>query len=90
MSQVGSYRLSAKDSDPESWRLIALGYTGTLVLSIWTRQFISGKKIPGDQVFCFFSCWRPQGLIFDQIHTNEEPSAPEGVDIFIAMVFASL
>lgn len=35
------------------------------------------KKIPGDQVFCLFSCWCPQGLIFDQIHTDEEPRAPD-------------
>lgn len=80
MSQVGSYRLSIKDQDPESCRLIAIGHTGT------HRK----KKIPGDQVFCFFSCWCPQGLIFDQIHTNEESSAPGGFDIFISMVSASL
>lgn len=47
------------------------------------------KKIPGDQVFCLFSCWCPQGFIFDQIHTDEEPRAPEGGDIFTAMVLAS-
>lgn len=46
------------------------------------------EKVPGDQILCLFSCWCPQGLILDQIHTNEEPSAPEGGNIFIAMVLA--
>lgn len=36
------------------------------------------KKIPGHQVISLFGCWCPCGLIFDQIHTNEEPSAPGG------------
>lgn len=75
---------------PRQLEAHCLGLLGSIELSIWGRQLISGKKIPGDQVFCLFSCWCPQGLIFDQIHTDEEPRAPEGGDIFTATVLASL
>lgn len=33
-------------------------------------------KVPGHQVGSLFGCWRPCGLIFNQIHTNEEPDTP--------------
>lgn len=34
------------------------------------------EKVPGHQVVSLFGGWCPCGLIFDQIHTNEEPDAP--------------
>lgn len=90
LSQVGCYRLSAKDWGPDNWRLIAIGYTGIHSAFYLGKAAYFRKNIPGDQIFCLFSCWCSQGLIFDQIHTDEEPRAPEGGDIFTAMVFASL
>lgn len=36
----------------------------------------SEEKIPGHHVIGLVSCWCPGCLIFDQVHTDEEPSAP--------------
>lgn len=49
---------------------------GELFPSQGRRNKLFQEKIPGHYIVSLFGCWHPCGLIFDQIHTNEEPNAP--------------
>lgn len=41
-----------------------------------TKATCFKEKIPGHHIVSLFGCWHSCGLIFDQIHTNEEPNTP--------------
>lgn len=41
-----------------------------------TKATCFKEKIPGHHIVSLFGCRHSCGLIFDQIHTNEEPNTP--------------